>query len=205
MTLGEQRRVVVTTLASGAEVALCLHELQGTLGPGPTVGICAAIHGNEPTGTQIVLEVARRFAGGNFRGRLLLLPVANPLAFEANSRHTPVDDQNLNRLFPGNWDGWVSEQLAAAITEEFLTKIDVLIDLHSGVPYPVRRNHPSDSRGHSTLDRDSDALPTRRPRDRSRLAERSRGEGHARLRAVGVSHEAVAVIAGPHRVVILRA
>ena len=137
MTLGEQRRVVVTTLASGAEVALCLHELQGTLGPGPTVGICAAIHGNEPTGTQIVLEVARRFAGGNFRGRLLLLPVANPLAFEANSRHTPVDDQNLNRLFPGNRDGWVSEQLAAAITEEFLTKIDVLIDLHSGGDRPT--------------------------------------------------------------------
>ena len=137
MTIGGQRRVAVTTLASGAEVALCLHELQGKHGPGPSVGICAAIHGNEPTGTQIVLEVARRFADGNFRGRLLLLPVANPLAFEANSRHTPLDDQNLNRLFPGNRDGWVSEQLAAVITEEFLTKIDVLIDLHSGGDRPT--------------------------------------------------------------------
>ena len=118
-------------------MAIHVHEIVGDLGGGLTIGICAAIHGNEPTGTQIVLEVARRFAGQAFKGRLLLLPVANPPAFEANSRHTPVDDQNLNRLFPGKSDGWFSEQLAAAITEEFLTKIDVLIDLHSGGDRPT--------------------------------------------------------------------
>jgi hypothetical protein len=87
------------------------------------LGICAAIHGNERTGTEIVLETARRYADGTFRGRLLLLPVANPLAFEANRRHTPTDDLNLNRLFPGRIDGWFSEQLAEIITRTFLTKM----------------------------------------------------------------------------------
>ncbi len=130
------RQRVVTTLANGADVTLHLHDLQGA-GEGPTVGICAAIHGNEPTGTEIVLEVARRLGEEKFRGRLLLLPVANPPAFEANRRHTPIDDQNLNRLFPGKKDGWFSEQLADAITEEFLTKVDVLIDLHSGGDRPT--------------------------------------------------------------------
>ena len=131
------RRHVVTTLANGSEIVLFLHELRGKLGDGPTVGICAAIHGNEPTGTEIVLEVTRRFANGSFRGRLLLLPVANPPGFEANARHTPIDDQNLNRLFPGKQDGWFSEQLAYTITEVFLTKIDVLVDLHSGGDRPT--------------------------------------------------------------------
>jgi predicted deacylase len=131
------RRVVVSTLANGTEIALHLHELAGKASGGPTVGICAAIHGNEPTGTEIVLEVARRFADRRFRGRLLLLPVANPLAFEANSRHTPLDDLNLNRLFPGNRNGWFSEQLAHVITEEFLSKIDGLIDVHSGGDRPT--------------------------------------------------------------------
>lgn len=130
-------RVPVATLANGAELAIYLHEVVGREGDGPTLGICAAIHGNEPTGTEITLETARRFADGRFRGRLLLLPVANPLAFEANRRHTPLDDQNLNRVFPGNEGGWFTEQLAAVITRGFLTKIDVFIDLHSGGDRPT--------------------------------------------------------------------
>jgi predicted deacylase len=83
------------------------------------------------------MELVQQLRDVPLRGRLLLLPVANPLAFEANRRHTPLDDQNLNRLFPGNREGWFSEQLAAAITEEFLTQIDVLIDLHSGGDRPT--------------------------------------------------------------------
>jgi predicted deacylase len=124
-------------MANGTEVTLVLHELSGKKGDGPTVGICAAIHGNEPTGTEIVLDVARLFSSGEFRGRLLLLPVANPLAFEANSRNTPLDDMNLNRVFPGNPNGWLTDQLAQVITDEFLTKIDVLIDLHAGGDRPT--------------------------------------------------------------------
>ena len=130
-------RIPITTMANGSEIAIYLHELLGTRGDGPTVGICAAIHGNERTGTEIVLETARRYADGAFQGRFLLLPVANPFAFEANRRHTPTDDLNLNRLFPGRVDGWFSEQLAEVITRTFLTKIDVLIDLHSGGDRPT--------------------------------------------------------------------
>ncbi|MCI0411058.1 MAG: M14 family metallopeptidase, partial [Acidobacteria bacterium] len=73
----------------------------------------------------------------SFRGRLLLLPVANPPAFEVNTRNTPVDDLNLNRVFPGDRGGWFSEQLAAALTAEFLTRVDVLVDLHSGGDRPT--------------------------------------------------------------------
>jgi predicted deacylase len=68
---------------------------------------------------------------------LLLLPVANPPAFEANRRNTPVDDMNLNRLFPGNEGGWFSDQLATTITSEFLTQVDVLIDIHAGGDRPT--------------------------------------------------------------------
>ncbi len=132
-----RHQLKVSTLANGNELALHLHELQGSLGDGPTVGICAAIHGNESTGTQIVLELVRLFKQQPFRGRLFLLPVANPLAFEANRRHTPVDDQNLNRLFPGSPDGWVSEQLAHVMTEHFLNQVDAVIDLHSGGARPT--------------------------------------------------------------------
>ncbi len=124
-------------MADGGEMALYLHEIAGSEGAGPTVGICAGIHGNERTGTEIVLEIARRYAEGRFRGKLVLLPVADPPAFAANRRHAPVDDLNLNRLFPGDGRGWFSDHLAQVITAEFLDRIDVLLDLHSGGDRPT--------------------------------------------------------------------
>src|SRR3990172_8769248 len=125
------KQIPLASMADGGEMALYLHEIQGRFGNGPTVGICAGIHGNERTGTEIVLETARRCAEGRFRGRLLLLPVADPPAFAANRRHAPVDDLNLNRLFPGDGRGWFSDHLAEVITSEFLERVDVLLDLHS--------------------------------------------------------------------------
>ena len=131
------KRIPIATMASGIDVALHVHELTGAHGDGPTIGICAAIHGNERTGTEIVMETARSFRDGGFKGRLVLVPVANPFAFEANHRHTPTDELNLNRLFPGDDRGWFSEQLASILTREFLHKIDVLLDLHSGGDRPT--------------------------------------------------------------------
>jgi predicted deacylase len=71
------------------------------------------------------------------QGTIRLLPVANPLAYETNTRHTLADHLNLNRLFPGDPDGWLSEQLAAKISAKFLTGLDAYIDLHAGGAYPV--------------------------------------------------------------------
>ncbi len=131
------KKIPIATMANGTEVALHLHEVAGSLGDGPTVGLCAGIHGNERTGTEIVLETARRYADGRFKGRLLLLPVANPHAFAANHRHTTVDELNLNRVFPGDDHGWFSDILAAKITSEFLERVDVLLDIHSGGDRPT--------------------------------------------------------------------
>jgi len=126
------KRYPVSTLANGTQIELYVHEIQGKLGDGPTIGMSAAIHGDEPTGTQILYQVAKKFMDGNFRGRLLIAPVANPPAFEANDRNTPIDSVNMNRVFPGNADGWFTEQLAAVLTKEFLQKIDIFIDFHAG-------------------------------------------------------------------------
>ncbi len=126
------RAIPVSPLASGGTLCLHLHELVGKRGPGPTVGLSAGIHGDESTGTRIVMEVARQLADGDFRGRLLLLPVANPHTLEALSRFTPLDGLNLNHVFPGDPDGWLTEQLAAKVNEHFLQRIDFLLDFHAG-------------------------------------------------------------------------
>jgi predicted deacylase len=125
-----------TTHADGSDAVLTMHEVIGT-GDGPTIGISGAIHGNEPTGTEIILELYRLLEKTPVHGRLLLLPVANPRAYAQNRRFTPIDELNLNREFPGDTGGNYTQQLAAAITREFLEKIDVHLDFHSGTDRPT--------------------------------------------------------------------
>ena len=52
------RRIPFSRLASGAEVALHLHEVVGERGAGPTIGVSAAVHGDEAVGTQILARVS---------------------------------------------------------------------------------------------------------------------------------------------------
>jgi predicted deacylase len=125
-----------TTHADGSDAVLFLHELIGEE-DGPTIGISGSIHGNENTGSQAILELYRALKPMRLKGRILFLPVANVRAFAVNHRFTPIDELNLNREFPGDPKGNYTQQLAAAVTREFLEKIDIHIDLHAGTDRPT--------------------------------------------------------------------
>jgi len=130
------RPIRVGTLASGAELILPLHEIAGDR-PGPTLGICAAIHGEEATGVEVVVRLLRAHDLSGLAGRLLAIPVANPSSYAAVSRGTPIDMMNLNRVFPGNPEGHLTEQLAARMVDGFLKRLDVYVDLHAGGSTPT--------------------------------------------------------------------
>ena len=66
-----------------------------------------------------------------FRGELALLPVANPYVPEPDAEHAARHEQPEPCL-PGKPDGMLTEQLAHAICEHWLPRLDYLIDLHSG-------------------------------------------------------------------------
>jgi hypothetical protein len=125
-----------TTHADGSDAVLFIHELVGEQ-DGPTVGISASIHGNENAGSQAILDLFRVLKDMPIKGRILLLPVANPKAFAVNHRFTPLDELNLNREFPGDPRGNYTQQLAHALSEEYFAKLDANIDLHSGTDRPT--------------------------------------------------------------------
>ncbi len=129
------RWIDVTTLSTGLPLRVAVHEYRGAAGP--TVGISAAIHGDELAPVEALRRLAGRLAGADLRGRVLIAPVVNPLAFQSQTRHTPQDMTNLNRVFPGNPGGWLTEQLAAAFVAEFLPGLDALLDLHAGGALPT--------------------------------------------------------------------
>lgn len=130
-------RIPVATMVNGSELALTIHTFRG--GDGPVVGLSAAIHGDEPIGTEVLRRLATllRQPDAGLRGTVRMLPVGNPLAYETNTRHTPLDHVNLNRVFPGDPDGWLTEQLAAKIAQHFLVDLDAYVDFHAGGAYSV--------------------------------------------------------------------
>jgi predicted deacylase len=130
------RWIDVATLASGLPLRVAVHELRGA-SDGPTVGITAAIHGDELAPVEAVRRLLDRIDINELRGRLIVVPVVNPLAFQSQTRHTPQDMQNLNRVFPGDRDGWLTEQLATRIVAEVLPGLDALLDLHAGGALPT--------------------------------------------------------------------
>lgn len=99
--------------------------------PGPTVGLCAAIHGDELNGIRIIHRVLEQADPDNLHGALVCAPVANVLAFQAGQRRFPEDDKDLNHVFPGSKDGTPSQQYARGFLTTFLPPIDYLIDIHT--------------------------------------------------------------------------
>lgn len=101
-------------------------------GEGPTLVVTAGVHGDEYEGQVAVANLAREMGPGDIRGRLILLPMVNLPAAEAGSRTSPIDDGNLNRLFPGDPDGTPSEMIAHYVEEVVMPLADHAVDLHSG-------------------------------------------------------------------------
>lgn len=101
-------------------------------GVGPTLVVSAGVHGDEYEGQIAVATLARDLVADNIRGRLILLPMLNAPAAEAGCRVSPVDEGNLNRLYPGDANGTPSEMIAHYHEEVILPLADYAVDLHSG-------------------------------------------------------------------------
>lgn len=98
---------------------------------GPTVLLTAGIHGDEYEGPAAISAAIRDLAVVPLHGRIIAIPVANPMAWKAATRLSPDDGLNLARVFPGNAAGSPTERLASALFE-IAREADFLIDLHSG-------------------------------------------------------------------------
>ncbi|HEY4462526.1 MAG TPA: succinylglutamate desuccinylase/aspartoacylase family protein [Streptosporangiaceae bacterium] len=100
---------------------------------GPRLTVLAGVHGCEYAPMAAVRRWTRELAERDVRGRVLAVPVLNVPAFRARSPFvSPGDGKNLNRCFPGDPDGTVSEQLAHAAFTQLVIGSDAVIDVHAG-------------------------------------------------------------------------
>lgn len=101
-------------------------------GEGPTAFFSSGNHGDEYEGQVALTNLIKWLEPGMVKGRVIMLPMANFPAALAGRRVSPIDDLNMNRIFPGDPDGTVTRQIAHYIDSELITRADLVIDLHSG-------------------------------------------------------------------------
>jgi len=101
-------------------------------GEGPTALLTGGNHGDEYEGITALMKLASTLKAEDVHGRVIIVPMMNVPAAQAGRRTSPMDGGNLNRSFPGDPDGSVTEQIADYFTRYLVPMIDVALDLHSG-------------------------------------------------------------------------
>lgn len=101
-------------------------------GDGPTVLLTGGNHGDEYEGPIALFDLARTIAGDRIYGRVIIVPAMNFPAFQAAKRTSPIDGGNLNRVFPGDPAGTVTQKIADYFQRTLLPMADIVVDIHSG-------------------------------------------------------------------------
>lgn len=101
-------------------------------GQGPKIVVMAGNHGDEYEGQIIVQQLIATIEAVDVEGQLILLPMANFPAAQAGQRTSPLDQLNLNRIFPGDAQGTTTAVMANYIETVLLAGADYFIDIHSG-------------------------------------------------------------------------
>ncbi len=101
-------------------------------GDGEGILAIGSTHGDEYEGPVALKRLLHEIDIEAVDGRLILVPILNPAAFESGVRDTPFDGVNLNRAFPGSAEGSLTFQIAHFVERFLFPHAHVVIDIHSG-------------------------------------------------------------------------
>jgi predicted deacylase len=100
---------------------------------GPVLALIAGIHGYEYPPITALQAVRTQVDPAALSGTIILVHIANMPAFLGRTiYYSPGDGKNLNRMFPGDPDGSISQRIAHILTTEVIDQASYLIDLHGG-------------------------------------------------------------------------
>ena len=117
---------------AGTDVRIPVTLVNG-IDEGKTLLITAGIHGGEYPSIEATIRLAAEVQTDGLSGQMILMPLVSPEAFHARQQYVlPADRKNVNRQFPGNALGTVSERIAHAVVTHAASQADAWIDLHGG-------------------------------------------------------------------------
>ena len=102
----------------------------------PRISVVTGIHGDELEGQYICYELQRRIREKKecLTGIVDIYPAMNPLGIDSITRGIPAFDLDMNRLFPGDTGGNMTEYLAAEIIRD-VAGSDCVLDIHASNIY----------------------------------------------------------------------
>jgi predicted deacylase len=98
--------------------------------PGPTLGLTAAVHGNELNGIPVIQRLFDEIDIEELRGIIIGVPVVNVPSFMRKIRRFN-DGVDLNHIMPGKKHGNISQIYAYRFMERLVKQFDYLLDLHT--------------------------------------------------------------------------
>jgi hypothetical protein len=101
-------------------------------GKGPKVFLSAGNHGDEWEGQVALGKLIRSLSPKDIQGQVIICSSLNFPAANAGTRTSPIDDGNLNRSFPGNPDGTITQQIAYYVEHVIMPGCQYAFDFHSG-------------------------------------------------------------------------
>jgi uncharacterized protein len=130
---GEKSRHVLSAASrpSGLPIEMPVMIAHGR-GDGPTLCAVSGVHGDEYEGGEAICRVWQEIDPDRLRGTFVAVPTINMPALESGTRNSPLDGENLNRIFPGNPGGGVSHRIARYVFENIALHCDYLVDFHGG-------------------------------------------------------------------------
>jgi predicted deacylase len=99
---------------------------------GPTLLLIAACHGREVSDVGALLDALELMDPSEMAGRVIAVPVGNPIPVQLGLYISPYDDVDVASLIalPPNPGGTVSQRIAVAL-QEAIALSDYVIDLHA--------------------------------------------------------------------------
>lgn len=134
---GEKRNIwkEVASYPDGTPIGLWVRAVNGVK-EGPTLTLLGTQHGDEYSGIEIINKIIDKIDPRELSGNIQAVPVSNPLAFNTAHRITPpsigYEYLNMNRVWPGNPRGLLTERIAASLWEEIVRDSNVVLDMHEG-------------------------------------------------------------------------
>lgn len=134
---------MITTIASASmPLDECLRIQKNRILPkkgkdhGKRISIVTGIHGDELEGQYVCFEIIRRIEEHKelLTGTVDIYPAMNPLGIDSITRGIPAFDLDMNRLFPGNKEGSMTEYIASEIIKD-ISGSDMCIDIHASNIY----------------------------------------------------------------------
>ncbi len=96
------------------------------------ISIVTGTHGDELNGQYVCYKLIERIKAepDKLTGIVDVYPSINPLGIDTGSRGIPMNDLDMNRVFPGTDSGAMAEHIAYKITQDIIGS-DMCVDVHS--------------------------------------------------------------------------